>query len=152
MPFIILLIILIPLSRAIAGTSLGVRGAIVPLTVAATPFFARLVENVLRELDRGILEACQSMGIRLPQIIVGALLPEALPGILAAITVTGVTLISYTAMAGAVGAGGLGDIAIRYGYQRFETTVLIVSVVFLVILVNIMEWAGQRLVRHFTHW
>ena len=92
------------------------------------------------------------MGIRLPQIIVGALLPEALPGILAAITVTGVTLISYTAMAGAVGAGGLGDIAIRYGYQRFETTVLIVSVVFLVILVNIMEWAGQRLVRHFTHW
>ena len=152
MPFIILLIILIPLSRAIAGTSLGVRGAIVPLTIAATPFFARLVENVLRELDRGILEACQSMGIRLPHIIVGALLPEALPGILAAITVTGVTLISYTAMAGAVGAGGLGDIAIRYGYQRFETTVLIVSVVFLVILVNIMEWAGQRLVRHFTHW
>lgn len=152
MPFIILLIILIPLSRAIAGTSLGVRGAIVPLTIAATPFFARLVENVLRELDRGILEACQSMGIRLPRIIFGALLPEALPGILAAITVTGVTLISYTAMAGAVGAGGLGDIAIRYGYQRFETTVLIVSVVLLVILVNIMEWIGQRLVRHFTHW
>lgn len=151
-PFIILIIVLMDFTRFIVGTTLGVKGAIVPLTIAAIPFFARLIENVLRELDYGILEACQAMGVRLPRIILGALLPEALPGILAAITVTAVTLIGYTAMAGAVGAGGLGDIAIRYGYQRFETPVLIVSVIILVILVQIMEFIGQRLVRHFTRW
>jgi D-methionine transport system permease protein len=116
----------------------------------ATPFFARLVETALREVDRGIIEATQSMGATTRQIIVNALLPEARPGIFAAITVTAITLVSYTAMAGVVGAGGLGDLAIRFGYQRFQTDVMVVTVVLLLILVQVLQMVGDRLVVHFS--
>jgi len=150
LPFIILLIVMIPFTVLITGTSLGVAGAIPPLVVGATPFFARLVETALREVDRGIIEATQSMGATTRQIIMNALLPEARPGIFAAITVTAITLVSYTAMAGVVGAGGLGDLAIRFGYQRFQTDVMIVTVLLLLILVQVLQMVGDRLVVHFS--
>ena len=150
LPFIILLIVMIPITVLITGTSLGVEGAIPPLVVGATPFFARLVETALREVDRGIIEATQSMGASTRQIIMNALLPEARPGIFAAITVTAITLVSYTAMAGVVGAGGLGDLAIRFGYQRFQTDVMIVTVVLLLILVQVLQSVGDKLVVHFS--
>ena len=150
LPFIILLIVMIPITVLITGTSLGVAGAIPPLVVGATPFFARLVETALREVDRGIIEATQSMGASTRQIIVNALLPEVRPGIFAAITVTAITLVSYTAMAGVVGAGGLGDLAIRFGYQRFQTDVMIVTVVLLLILVQVLQSVGDKLVVHFS--
>ena len=156
LPFIILLIVMIPITVMITGvfmdrgTSLGVAGAIPPLVIGATPFFARLVETALREVDRGIIEATQSMGATTRQIITNALLPEARPGIFAAITVTAITLVSYTAMAGVVGAGGLGDLAIRFGYQRFQTDVMVVTVVLLLILVQILQTVGDKLVVHFS--
>ena len=150
LPFIILLIVMIPLTVLITGTSLGVAGAIPPLVVGATPFFARLVETALREVDQGIIEATQAMGASTRQIIWNALLPEARPGIIAAITVTAITLVSYTAMAGVVGAGGLGDLAIRFGYQRFQTDVMVVTVVMLLILVQILQTVGDKLVVHFS--
>lgn len=150
LPFIILLIVMIPLTVMLTGTSLGVAGAIPPLVVGATPFFARLVETALREVDRGIIEATQAMGASTQQIIISALLPEARPGIIAAVTVTAITLVSYTAMAGVVGAGGLGDLAIRFGYQRFQTDVMVVTVVLLLILVQILQMIGDRLVVHFS--
>ncbi|HBO5338973.1 TPA: ABC transporter permease [Pseudomonas aeruginosa] len=150
LPFIILLIVMIPLTVLITGTSLGVTGAIPPLVVGATPFFARLVETALREVDKGIIEATQAMGASTRQIIWNALLPEARPGIIAAITVTAITLVSYTAMAGVVGAGGLGDLAIRFGYQRFQTDVMVVTVVMLLILVQILQTVGDKLVVHFS--
>ena len=150
LPFIILLIVMIPFTVLITGTSLGVAGAIPPLVVGATPFFARLVETALREVDRGIIEATQSMGATTRQIIVNALLPEARPGIFAAITVTAITLVSYTAMAGVVGAGGLGDLAIRYGYQRFQDDVMVVTVVMLIVLVQILQTIGDKLVTHYS--
>ncbi len=150
LPFIILLIVMIPFTVLVTGTSLGVAGAIPPLVVGATPFFARLVETALREVDRGIIEATQSMGATTRQIIWNALLPEARPGIIAAVTVTAITLVSYTAMAGVVGAGGLGDLAIRFGYQRFQTDVMVVTVVLLLVLVQILQMLGDRLVVHFS--
>lgn len=150
LPFIILLIVMIPFTVMITGTSLGVAGAIPPLVVGATPFFARLVETALREVDRGIIEATQAMGATTKQIIISALLPEARPGILAAVTVTAITLVSYTAMAGVVGAGGLGDLAIRFGYQRFQTDVMVVTVVLLLVLVQILQMVGDRLVVHYS--
>ncbi len=150
LPFIILLIVMIPLTVLITGTSLGVAGAIPPLVVGATPFFARLVETALREVDKGIIEATQAMGASTRQIIWNALLPEARPGIIAAITVTAITLVSYTAMAGVVGAGGLGDLAIRFGYQRFQIDVMVVTVVMLLILVQILQTVGDKLVVHFS--
>ena len=150
LPFIILLIVMIPLTVLITGTSLGVAGAIPPLVVGATPFFARIAEVSLREVDKGIIEATQAMGASTRQIIWNALLPEARPGIIAAITVTAITLVSYTAMAGVVGAGGLGDLAIRFGYQRFQTDVMVVTVVMLLILVQILQTVGDKLVVHFS--
>lgn len=150
LPFIILLIVMIPLTVLITGTSLGVAGAIPPLVVGATPFFARLVETALREVDKGIIEATQAMGASTRQIIWNALLPEAGRAIIAAITVTAITLVSYTAMAGVVGAGGLGDLAIRFGYQRFQTDVMVVTVVMLLILVQILQTVGDKLVVHFS--
>jgi D-methionine transport system permease protein len=150
MPFVILLIVLIPFTVLVAGTSIGVPGAIPPLVIGATPFFARLVENVLREVDRGIIEASQSMGATLTQTIFGALLPEAFPGLLGAITVTAITLVSYAAMSGVIGGGGLGDLAIRFGYQRFQTEVMIVTVAVLLALVQLLQMAGDRLVHRFT--
>jgi len=150
LPFIILLVVMIPFTVLITGTSLGVAGAIPPLVVGATPFFARLGETAFREVDRGIIEATQAMGANTRQIITSALLPEARPGIFAAITVTAITLVGYTAMAGVVGAGGLGDLAIRFGYQRFQPDVMIVTVVLLLILVQILQTVGDRLVVHFS--
>lgn len=150
LPFIILLIVMIPLTVKITGTSLGVAGAIPPLVVGATPFFARLVETALREVDKGIIEATQAMGATTWQIIFSALLPEARPGILAAITVTTITLVSYTAMAGVVGAGGLGDLAIRFGYQRFQTDVMLITVILLLVLVQILQMLGDKLVVHYS--
>lgn len=149
-PFIILLIVMIPVTVLITGTSLGVAGAIPPLVVGATPFFARLVETALREVDRGIIEATQAMGATTRQIVFSALLPEALPGIIAGITVTAITLVSYAAMSGVIGGGGLGDLAIRYGYQRFQTDVMIVTVALLLIIVQILQMVGDKLVIHFS--
>jgi len=145
-PFVILLILMIPLTVLLVGTSLGVAGAIPPLVVGAAPFYARLVETALREVDRGVIEAAQAMGATPRQIVFGALLPEAMPGILAGATVTAIALVSYTAMAGVVGAGGLGDLAIRFGYQRFQTDVMVVTVLMLLALVQGLQWAGDRLV------
>ncbi len=150
LPFIILLIVLIPTTVFLTGTSLGVAGAIPPLVIGAAPFFARLVETALREVDRGIIEATQAMGATTRQIVFNALLPEARPGILAAITVTTITLVGYTAMAGVVGAGGLGDLAIRYGYQRFQNDVMLVTVVMLVVLVQLLQSIGDKLVARFS--
>lgn len=150
LPFIILLIVMIPVTLLLAGTSLGVAGAIPPLVAGATPFFARLVETALREVDRGIIEATQAMGATTRQIVWNALLPEARPGIIAAVTVTAITLVSYTAMAGVVGAGGLGDLAIRFGYQRFQTDVMVITVVLLLALVQVLQSLGDRLVVHFS--
>jgi D-methionine transport system permease protein len=149
-PFIILLIVLIPLTLFLVGTSLGVAGTIPPLVIGTTPFFARLVENVLREVDKGILEACQAMGAKTHQIILQALLPEALPGLLAAITMTTITLVAYSAMSGVIGGGGLGDLALRFGYQRFQTEVMIVTVGILIALVQLVQFLGDRLVLRFT--
>ena len=150
MPFVILLILLIPFTLALVGTSIGVSGAIPPLVVGATPFFARLVENVLREVDRGIIDASLSMGASLPQIIVGAVLPEAFPGLLAAVTVTAITLVSYAAMSGVIGGGGLGDLAIRFGYQRFQSDVMFATVAVLLALVQVLQVFGDHLVLRFT--
>ncbi|MFJ3077168.1 MULTISPECIES: methionine ABC transporter permease [Pseudomonas] len=150
LPFIILLIVLIPLTTVLTGTSLGVRGTIPPLVVGCTPFFARLVETALREVDRGLVEASQAMGGSIRQIIWHTLLPEARTGLLAAVTVTAIVLVDYTAMAGVIGGGGLGDLAIRFGYQRFQTDVMVVTVLLLIVLVQALQMGGDRLVRHFT--
>ena len=150
-PFIILLIVMLPMTVLLVGTSLGVAGAIPPLVVGAAPFYARLVETALREVDKGVVEATQAMGGSTFQIVTRALLPEALPGIIAGATVTAIALVSYTAMAGVVGAGGLGDLAIRFGYQRFQTDVMVVTVVLLLILVQILQMIGDRLVAKVSH-
>lgn len=143
-PFLILLIVMIPLSRLIVGTALGVQGSIPPLVASAAPFFARLVENVLRELDPGVSEACQAMGASSRQTVMLALLPEATTGILAAIVVTAITLVGYSAMSGVIGGGGLGDLAVRFGYQRYQGDVMAVTVVILVIMVQVFQSLGDR--------
>jgi D-methionine transport system permease protein len=150
-PFIILLIVMLPVTVLLVGTSLGVAGAIPPLVVGAAPFYARLVETALREVDKGVVEATQAMGGSTFQIVARALLPEAMPGILAGATVTAIALVSYTAMAGVVGAGGLGDLAIRFGYQRFQTDVMVVTVVLLLLLVQVLQMLGDRLVAAVSH-
>ena len=150
-PFIILLIVMLPVTVLLVGTSLGVAGAIPPLVVGAAPFYARLVETALREVDKGVVEATQAMGGSTFQIVTRALLPEAMPGIIAGATVTAIALVSYTAMAGVVGAGGLGDLAIRFGYQRFQTDVMVVTVVLLLVLVQILQMLGDRLVARVSH-
>ncbi|MNK20412.1 Methionine import system permease protein MetP [compost metagenome] len=150
-PFIILLIVMLPVTVLLVGTSLGVAGAIPPLVVGAAPFYARLVETALREVDKGVVEATQAMGGSTFQIVTRALLPEAMPGIIAGATVTAIALVSYTAMAGVVGAGGLGDLAVRFGYQRFQTDVMVATVVLLLILVQILQMIGDRLVAKVSH-
>lgn len=150
-PFLILLILLIPTTRWIVGTSLGVEGSIPPLVIAASPFFARLIENLLREVDRGVFEVCRAMGTTTRQTVLWALLPETMPGILAAIVVTAVALVGYSAMSGVIGGGGLGDLAVRYGYQRFNTSVMIVTVAILVVLVQVIQVVGDRIVARFSH-
>lgn len=150
-PFIILLALLIPVTRFIVGSSIGSNATIVPLTIGAIPFFARLTLNVFEELPKGLIEAGLSLGATPRQIILHMLLPEALPALINAFTVTAVTLISYSAMAGAVGGGGLGALAIDYGYQRFEFAVLLTTVVILVLLVQTVQWLGDILAKHFNH-
>ncbi|MCI0429702.1 MAG: ABC transporter permease [Rhodospirillales bacterium] len=150
-PFIILLVTLIPVTRLLVGTSIGTVAAIVPLSVAAVPFFARIAEVALREVDRGLIEAADAFGASRWQIVRHVLLPEALPGILGGFTITLVTLIGASAMAGAVGGGGLGDLAIRFGYQRFQTEVMIAVIVILIAIVSVVQLAGDRLAQLFNH-
>lgn len=150
-PFIILMVAIIPLTRVIAGTSIGTNAAVVPLSVAAIPFVARVVESALREIDQGIVEAALSMGATPLQIIYKVLLPEALPAIVAGLTLTLINLIGYSAMAGAIGGGGLGDIAIRYGYQRFNPEVMMITVVLLVLMVQLFQYAGDKLSAYTRH-
>lgn len=150
LPFIILLIVLIPLTAFLTGTSLGVMGAIPPLVAGCTPFFARLVEIALREVDHGVVEATQAMGASTWQVVWHTLLPEARTGLIAAITVTAIVLVDYTAMAGVIGGGGLGDLAIRFGYQRFQTDVMVVTVALLVLLVQGLQISGDRLVLRYS--
>jgi len=142
-PFIILLVAVIPLTRLIVGTSIGVAAAIVPLSIAAIPYYARIAELSFREVDPGLIEAARAMGGNRWAIVNEVLIPEALPGLASGFTVTLVTLIGASAMAGAVGSGGLGDLAIRYGYQRFETDIMIVVVVVLIALVCALQWVGD---------
>ena len=150
-PFIILLVAIIPFTRLITGSSIGTAAAIVPLTLAAAPFIARLVETALREVDGGLIEAAQAMGATTPQIVFKVLLPEALPGIVAALTITFVTLTGYSAMAGAIGGGGLGDLGIRYGYQRFLPDVMLAVVVVLIVFVQAVQSLGDWAVRRLSH-
>lgn len=149
-PFIILLILVMPLTKVLVGTSIGVKGAIPPLVLAAAPFFARLVETTLREIDRGVIEAAQAMGASNWQIVRKVLMPESRPGLIAGVTITTVSLVGYTAMSGVIGGGGLGDLAIRYGFQRFQPDVMIVTVVILIVLVQLLQTAGDRLVLRFS--
>ncbi|WP_368607739.1 methionine ABC transporter permease [Pseudomonas fulva] len=146
-PFLILMVALIPFTRWVVGTTYGVWAAIVPLTIAATPFFARIAEVSLREVDQGLVEAAQAMGCRRWHIVWHVLLPEALPGIVGGFTITLVTLINSSAMAGAIGAGGLGDIAYRYGYQRFDSQIMLAVIAMLVALVALIQLGGDRLAR-----
>jgi D-methionine transport system permease protein len=146
-PFIILVVAIIPFTRLLAGTSIGTNAAIVPLTVAATPFIARLVEAAIREVEHGLIEAARAMGATPLQIVVKVLLPEALPAIALALTLAIVSLIGYSAMVGAVGGGGLGDLGIRYGYQRFMPDVMAAVVVVLILIVQAVQSLGDRLAR-----
>ncbi len=150
-PFIILLVAIIPFTRLIVGTSIGTAAAIVPLTIAAIPFMARLVETALREVDRGLIEAAQAMGATTWQIVYKVLIPEALPGIVAGLTIMLISLVGYSAMAGAVGGGGLGDLGIRYGYQRFLPEVMAAVVLILIVLVQLLQTLGDALVRKLSH-
>ncbi len=145
-PFIILLVALIPVTRFIVGTSIGTWASIVPLSIAAVPYYARIAEVSLREVDNGLVEAARSMGAGRWTIVREVLVPEALPGLVAGFTVTVITLVGASAMAGAIGAGGLGDLAIRYGYQRFETQIMIAVVAILIVMVCGIQWIGDRLV------
>lgn len=150
-PFIILLVALIPLTRLLVGTSIGIHAAIVPLTLGATPFFARLVDNVYKSLPPGLIEAGFAMGANTWQMIQRILLPEAMPALIHAMTVTAITLVNYSAMAGTVGGGGLGDLAIRYGYQRFNIGIMLATVSILVVIVQLLQVGGDRLARRFLH-
>ncbi|MEI6600518.1 MAG: methionine ABC transporter permease [Comamonadaceae bacterium] len=150
-PFIILLVAIIPFTRLVTGSSIGTAAAVVPLTVAAAPFIARLIETALREVDHGLVEAAQAMGATTAQIVFKVLLPEALPGIVAALTISLVSLTGYSAMAGAIGGGGLGDLGIRYGYQRFLPEVMLAVVLVLIVFVQLVQSAGDALVRRLSH-
>ncbi|MDR5874487.1 methionine ABC transporter permease [Vreelandella gomseomensis] len=146
-PFIILMVAIIPFTRMLVGTSIGINAASVPLTIAAIPFVARLIEGALNELSPGLIEAAQAMGATPWQIITKVLIPEARGGIITSLTITLVTLVSYSAMAGAVGGGGLGDLGIRYGYNRFNPTIMLITVVVLVVMVQGFQSLGDYLVR-----
>nr|WP_307555616.1 methionine ABC transporter permease [Paenibacillus sp. V4I5] len=149
-PFVILMISVFPITKAIVHTTIGVQGAIPPLVIAAAPFLARLVETALREIDSGVIEAAQSMGATPWQIVWRVLMPEARPGLISAVTVTAVALLSYSAMSGVVGGGGLGDLSLRYGYMRFRTDIMIVTVIILVLFVQFLQMLGDRLVAKFN--
>lgn len=150
-PFLVLMVAIIPVTKLIVGSFIGTTAAIVPLTIGAIPFVARLIEGALIEVPSGLVEAAQSMGATPLQIITKVLLPEALPTILNAVTITLVTLVSYSAMAGTVGGGGLGDVAIRYGFHRYDLTIMAVTVVMLIVLVQIIQSVGDALVKKVDH-
>ena len=150
-PFIILLVAIIPFTRLMTGSSIGTAAAIVPLTLAAAPFIARLVEASLREVDHGLVEAAQAMGATSWQIVWKVLLPEALPGIVAGLTISFVSLTGYSAMAGAIGGGGLGDLGIRYGYQRFLPDIMLAVVLILIVFVQLVQSLGDWAVRRLSH-
>lgn len=149
-PFVILLIVLIPFTRLLVGKAIGTTAAIVPLSVAAIPFMGRLTETALREVDRGVIEAAQSMGASPLQIITKVLVPEALPSIAAGITITTINLVGYSAMAGVIGGGGLGDLAVRYGYQRFMLDIMLYTVAILVAMVQLIQLIGDVLVKQLS--
>ena len=150
-PFIILMVAIIPFTRFIAGTSIGTTAAIVPLAIAAIPFMARVAETAMREVDRGLITAAKAVGASPMQIIVKVLLPEALPGLISAMVITLVSLIGYSAMAGAIGGGGLGDLGIRYGYQRFLPEVMLIVVVVLIVMVQLIQSVGDWISRRLSH-
>lgn len=144
-PFIILMILISPLSRLIVGTTIGTTASIVPLSICAAPFVARIFETALKEIDNGVIEASISMGCSTKEIIFKVLLPEALPSLVLGITITIITIIGYSAMAGAIGGGGLGDLALRYGYQRFETDIMVESVILIILLVQGIQTIGNKI-------
>lgn len=150
-PFIILLVAILPLTRMIAGTTIGVKGAIVPLVFASAPFIGRMVENALLEVDRGVIEAAQAMGATPLQIMLKVLLPEAYPALLLALAVAIVNLIGFSATAGVVGGGGLGDFAIRFGYQNFKTDIMVVTVLLLSAMVQGVQLLGEKAAAKFRH-
>lgn len=150
-PFIILMVAVIPFTRLLVGTSIGTTAAIVPLSLAAIPFVGRMIENVLSEVTDGLIEAGHAMGASTLQIIHRILLPEAMPGVINAITITLINLIAYSAMAGAIGGGGLGDLAIRYGYQRFNMSVMLATIVVLILLVQLLQHLGDWLSKRYSH-
>jgi D-methionine transport system permease protein len=143
-PFIILMILLFPLSRVIVGTSIGTVATIVPLSIAAAPFVARIIESALKEIDPGVIQAARAMGSHNSQIIFRVMIPEAMPALVSGVTLTIINLIGYSAMAGAIGGGGLGDLAIRYGYQRFRSDIMLAAVVIILILVEAIQFLGTR--------
>ncbi|WP_411388729.1 methionine ABC transporter permease [Pseudomonas sp. MPB23] len=151
LPFVVMLIALIPLTRLIVGTALGSTAAVVPITIGAFPFFARIVETALDEVDKGRIEAIVAMGGDIRHVILKVLLPEALPALVAGVTLTLVMLIGFSSMAGVIGGGGLGDLAIRYGYQRFNNQIMVVTVIVLVLLVQGVQSLGDRCVRSLAH-
>lgn len=151
LPFIILLVAIIPFTRAVVGTTIGTTAAIVPLTVGAIPFYARIVETSIREVDRDVIAAARAMGASRPEIVRKVLLREARPGLVAGLTITVIALVSYSAMAGVVGGGGLGDLAIRYGYQRFENEVMVATVLLLVVFVQLTQMLGDFVARRLSH-
>jgi len=144
-PFIILMIVLFPLSRVIVGTSIGTKATIVPLSIAAAPFVARIIESALKEVDRGVVQAARAMGSTTMQIIFKVLIPEALPSLIDGVTLTVINVIGYSAMAGAVGGGGLGDLAIRYGYQRFRSEIMAIAVIVILLMVELIQMLGTAL-------
>ncbi|WP_326536732.1 methionine ABC transporter permease [Pseudorhodoferax sp.] len=150
-PFIILLVALLPVTRAIVGTTLGTWAAVVPLAANLIPFYARIAQVSLNEVDAGLVEAARAMGCRRWHIVRHVLLPEALPGIIGGMTVSVIAMVNASAMAGAVGAGGLGDLAIRYGYERYETRVMFEVIVILIALVSVLQFAGEWLARRTDH-
>ncbi|MDD3299117.1 MAG: ABC transporter permease [Firmicutes bacterium] len=150
-PFVILMVVIIPFTRFVTGSAIGTTAAVVPLSVAAIPFVARVVETSVREVDKGVIEAAQAMGAAPLQIIVKVLVPEALPAIISGITLTAVNLIGYSAMAGAIGGGGLGHLAIRYGYQGFDMKILLIIVVILIVFVQGTQFVGDRIAKKVIH-
>ncbi|GEM75597.1 methionine ABC transporter permease [Vibrio sagamiensis] len=150
-PFLVLMVAIIPVTKFLIGTFIGTTAAIVPLTIGAVPFVARLIEGALLEVPSGLVEAAQSMGATPQQIITKILLPEALPTIVNSVTITLVTLVSYSAMAGTVGGGGLGDVAIRYGFHRYDTVIMTITVVMLILLVQVIQSIGDAIVRRVDH-
>ena len=144
-PFLILMILRIPLSRLIIGTGIGTEATIIPLSIAAAPFVARVIESALNEVDQGVIQAAKAMGSTTWQIIYKVLIPEAMPSIISGVTLTIINLIGYSAMAGTIGGGGLGDLAIRYGYQRFRTDIMLATVIVILVLVEVIQLAGTLL-------